>query len=95
MAWRENKQRLEAAIASRSNHAFETTLGGHTIAALLHKACDERIAVRIWYCALATVDLPAAFMLAMTMALAHSGTASTGATFSLGMSSTRLARLWS
>ena len=57
MAWVENRQRLEAAIASRSNYAFETTLGGHTIAALLHKACDAGIAVRIWYCALASVEL--------------------------------------
>ena len=57
LAWTEGKRRLELAIATRSNFAFETTLGGNTIPALLHKACDAGIPVRMWYCALASVEL--------------------------------------
>lgn len=57
LAWTEGKRRLELAIATRSNFAFETTLGGNTIPALLQKACNAGIAVRMWYCALASVEL--------------------------------------
>ncbi|MGQ0587224.1 MAG: AAA family ATPase [Gammaproteobacteria bacterium] len=57
LAWTEGKRRLELAVATRSNFAFETTLGGRTITALLHKACDAGIPVRIWYCALASAEL--------------------------------------
>lgn len=57
LAWTEGKRRLELAIATRSNFAFETTLGGNTIPALLHRACDAGMPVRMWYCALASVDL--------------------------------------
>ena len=55
LAWTEGKRRLELAIATHSNFAFETTLGGNTIPALLHKACDAGMPVRMWYCALASV----------------------------------------
>lgn len=37
-AWQEGVRRLEAAIANRTDHAFETTLGGNTIAAKLRQA---------------------------------------------------------
>ena len=37
-AWGYGKSRLEAAIANRSNYAFETTLGGTTITRLLEEA---------------------------------------------------------
>lgn len=57
LAWAEGKRRLELAIATRSNFAFETTLGGNTLPALLHKACDAGIPVRMWYCALASAEL--------------------------------------
>lgn len=57
LAWTEGRRRLELAIATRSNFAFETTLGGNTIPALLHKACAAGMPVRIWYCALASVEL--------------------------------------
>lgn len=57
LAWTEGKRRLELAIATRSNFAFETTLGGSTIPALLHKACAAGMPVRMWYCALASVEL--------------------------------------
>lgn len=37
-AWREGVRQLEAAIASSTDYAFETTLGGNTIAAKLREA---------------------------------------------------------
>jgi predicted ABC-type ATPase len=43
--------------AERLNFAFETTLGGHTIAGLLRQALSEKIEVRIWYVGLATPEL--------------------------------------
>jgi len=57
LAWTEGRRRLKLAIATRSNFAFETTLGGNTIAKLLHRACDAGMPVRVWYCALASVEL--------------------------------------
>lgn len=56
-AWNEGKRLLERAIAERGDFAFETTLGGHTIATLLNKAADTGIEVRIWYVGLAGVEL--------------------------------------
>jgi predicted ABC-type ATPase len=56
-AWRQGKRLLERAISDRLDFAFETTLGGHTIAALLHRALSEKIEVRIWYVGLATAEL--------------------------------------
>lgn len=57
MAWHEGRQRLETAIATRTNYAFETTLGGNTIAALLARAAGAGMPVRVWYCALASAEL--------------------------------------
>ena len=56
-AWQEGKRLLERAIAEKLDFAFETTLGGRTITALLEKALAEGIEVRIWYVGLATVEL--------------------------------------
>jgi predicted ABC-type ATPase len=56
-AWRQGKRLLERAISERLDFAFETTLGGHTIAGLLHQALSEKIEVRIWYVGLATPEL--------------------------------------
>jgi predicted ABC-type ATPase len=56
-AWRQGKRLLERAISDRLDFAFETTLGGHTIAALLHRALSEKMEVRIWYVGLATPEL--------------------------------------
>ena len=56
-AWRQGKRLLERAISERLDFAFETTLGGHTIAALLRQALSEKIEVRIWYVGLATPEL--------------------------------------
>jgi predicted ABC-type ATPase len=56
-AWRQGTRLLERAIAERLNFAFETTLGGHTIAALLESALSAGIEVRVWYVGLATAEV--------------------------------------
>jgi predicted ABC-type ATPase len=57
LAWNQGRRLLETAIRERLDYAFETTLGGTTIARLLHGALDRGLQVRIWYVALATADL--------------------------------------
>ena len=56
-AWREGKRLLERAIAERCNFAFETTLGGRTMTALLETALSLGIEVRIWYAGLSSPEL--------------------------------------
>jgi len=56
-AWRQGKRLLERAIAERLTFAFETTLGGHTITALLGSALSVGIEVRIWYVGLSSPEL--------------------------------------
>jgi predicted ABC-type ATPase len=56
-AWFEGKRLLERAIRERLDFAFETTLGGHTIAALLETAVAAGIEVRIWYAGLESAEL--------------------------------------
>jgi predicted ABC-type ATPase len=56
-AWRQGRRLLERAISERLDFAFETTLGGRTIAGLLHQALSEKMEVRIWYVGLATPEL--------------------------------------
>jgi predicted ABC-type ATPase len=55
--WYIGKARLEQAIAERRTYAFETTLGGKTIAVLLEKALDAGLAVRVWFTGLASPEL--------------------------------------
>lgn len=55
-AWEYEKRSLEAAIANRSNHAFETTLGGNTISDLLGTAAETHSIVML-YCGLASPEL--------------------------------------
>lgn len=57
LAWHEGKRLLERAVAERLDYAFETTLAGNTIPALLHRALSEQIEVRIWYVGLAGPEL--------------------------------------
>ncbi len=57
VAWREGKRLLERAIHERLDYAFETTLGGNTIPALLEWAASAGIEVRIWYVGLASAEL--------------------------------------
>lgn len=56
-AWRQGRRLLKRAISDRLDFAFETTLGGHTIAGLLARALSEKIEVRIWYVGLASPEL--------------------------------------
>lgn len=57
LAWHEGKRLLKRAIAERLDYAFETTLGGNSIPALLGKALAASIEVRIWYVGLASPEL--------------------------------------
>lgn len=56
-AWNEGRRLLERAIAERLNYAFETTLGGSTIAALLETAAMSGIEARISYVGLSSPEL--------------------------------------
>ena len=56
-AWYQGKRLLERAIAERLDFAFETTLGGHTISALLHEALAAGIEVRVWFVGLSSPEL--------------------------------------
>lgn len=57
VAWFEGKRLLKRAIAERLNFAFETTLGGRTIASLLEAAAVAGTTVRVWYVGLKTPEL--------------------------------------
>ena len=54
-AWNLGRDRLEAAIAQRSNYAFETTLGANTIPAMLAAAAATHDVVMI-FCGLASPE---------------------------------------
>lgn len=56
VGWHEGKRLLERAIAERFDFAFETTLGGHTISALLHEALAAGIDVRMWFVGLSSPE---------------------------------------
>lgn len=55
-AWEEGRRRLEQAIATRTSHAFESTLGGNTIPALLRIAAERGFDVLVWFVGLATPE---------------------------------------
>jgi predicted ABC-type ATPase len=54
-AWAFGKERIEAAIRERQSYAFETTLGGNTIALLIEEACRTRD-VTLQFCGLDSVE---------------------------------------
>jgi predicted ABC-type ATPase len=56
-AWQQGRRLLERAIDERKDFAFETTLGGNTIPALLRKAAASGMEVRIWYVGLQDAEL--------------------------------------
>jgi predicted ABC-type ATPase len=56
VAWRQGKRLLERAINERLDFAFETTLGGSTMARLLAQAASEGIEVRVWYVGLGSPE---------------------------------------
>jgi predicted ABC-type ATPase len=57
LGWLQGKRLLERAISRRLEFAFETTLGGNTIPALLEEAADWGLAVRVWYVGLESPEL--------------------------------------
>lgn len=56
-AWHQGRRLLERAIAERRDFAFETTLGGNTLAALLAQAADKGAEVHVMYIGLASAEL--------------------------------------
>lgn len=70
-AWLQGKRLLERAISARADYAFETTLGGNTIPALLEQASDQGFAVRVWYVGLEGAELHLARVRARVAAGGH------------------------
>ena len=69
-AWNESMRRLDEAVAGGHSHAFETTLGGHTVAARIAEATQTHD-VMIWFCGLASPDLHVARVRARVAAGGH------------------------
>lgn len=57
VAWHHGRRLLESAIAGQLDFAFETTLGGETMTALLERAARSGIEVRVWFVGLASPEL--------------------------------------
>jgi len=70
-AWLQGKRLLERALSTRVDYAFETTLGGSTIPALLEQASERGFAVRVWYVGLEGPDLHLARVRARVAAGGH------------------------
>jgi len=68
-AWERGRHLLEAAIAHRRNHSFETTLGGRTITELLATASATH-SVAMLYCGLAS---PEQHIARVALRVAHGG----------------------
>ncbi len=51
-AWQQGVLLLERAVRDRLDFAFETTLGGSTIAAMLERAADAGVEIFVWYAGL-------------------------------------------
>jgi predicted ABC-type ATPase len=56
LAWEEGRKRLESAIEGRFSHAFESTLGGHTIPAMLVEAASAGLEVVVWFVGLSSPE---------------------------------------
>ena len=56
LAWQEGRERLEAAIRGRFSYAFESTLAGKTIPALLVDAAHAEIDILVWFVGLSTPE---------------------------------------
>ena len=69
-AWQEGVRRFDAAMAERSHHAIETTLGGRTIPARI-MAATRTHDVMVWFCGLATPELHIARVKARVRAGGH------------------------
>ena len=69
-AWQEGMRRLDEAIANNSNYAFETTLGGKTVAAKILEATKTHD-VLVWFCGLSSPELHIARVEARVAAGGH------------------------
>ena len=69
-AWAEGMRRLDEAVSARRSFAFETTLGGHSVAARL-KAAARTHDVLMWFCGLASPELHIARVQARVAAGGH------------------------
>ena len=69
-AWTESVRRLDEAIAGGHHHAFETTLGGRTVAARIAAAARTHDVIA-WFCGLASPDLHVARVRARVTAGGH------------------------
>ena len=69
-AWTEGMRRLDEAVAAGRSHAFETTLGGRSVAARL-RAASRTHDVLVWFCGLATPELHLARVRARVAAGGH------------------------
>ena len=69
-AWAEGMRRLDEAVSARRSFAFETTLGGHSVAARL-KAAARTHDVVVWFCGLASPELHIARVQARVAAGGH------------------------
>ena len=70
-AWHQGRRLLERAVAERLDFAFETTLGGSTLARLLAEAADRGAEVRMLYIGLASPELHLARVRARVRAGGH------------------------
>jgi len=69
-AWRESLRRLDEALAGGYSHAFETTLGGRTVAARIATATQTHDVI-MWFCGLALPELHVARVRARVAAGGH------------------------
>ncbi len=69
-AWQEGMRRLDKAVASGANFAFETTLGGHTVPAKISSASATHD-VLMWFCGLSSPELHIARVSARVAAGGH------------------------
>jgi predicted ABC-type ATPase len=69
-AWQEGMRRLDEAIATGKNYAFETTLGGQTVTAKILGATKTHD-VLIWFCGLSSPELHIARVEARVAAGGH------------------------
>jgi len=69
-AWQEGMRRLDEALEKGLNHAFETTLGGNTVAAKILQATQTHD-VLIWFCGLSSPELHIARVKARVAAGGH------------------------
>lgn len=71
VAWDIGRGLLERAIAEQLDFAFETTLGGATIARMLHQGLAAGFEVRIWFVGLESPELHIARVRARVKAGGH------------------------